>query len=69
MLKLCVPVHVFKEEYIQISLTVQFFCFYLVPTDPGGGVLTIMAYMGRLRPKGVPFRLQVKGRDFTSLGI
>ena len=37
MLKLCVPVHVFKEEYIQISLTVQFFCFYLVPTDPGGG--------------------------------
>ena len=22
---------------------------------PGGGVLPIMAYMGRLRPKGVPF--------------
>ena len=24
------------------------------PENPGGGVLPIMAYMGRLRPKGVP---------------
>ena len=24
------------------------------PTTPGGGVLPILAYTGRLRPKGVP---------------
>ena len=31
-----------------------------MPCGGGGGVLPIMAYTGRLRPKGVPlFRLQV----------
>ena len=29
----------------------------------GGGVLSIMAYTGRLRPKGFRY---LKGRDFTS---
>ena len=39
----------------------------------GGGALPIMAYMGRLCPKGVPFSgfRYIKGliRDFTSQGI
>ena len=35
--------------------------------DPGG-VLPIMAYMGRLCPKGVPFS-GFRGRDFTSWNI
>ena len=34
----------------------------------GGEVLPIMAYMGRLRPRGIPFPgfRYMKGRDFTS---
>ena len=39
---------------------------------PGGGLLAIMAYTGRLRPKGVPFsgfRYIKEYHDLTSLGI
>ena len=36
---------------------------FLKPGRGGGGVLPIMAYTGRLRPKGVPFS---GFRDFTS---
>ena len=40
----------------------------MVGSFPGGGVLPIMAYTGRLRPKGVPFSgfRYIKGRDFSS---
>ena len=29
--------------------------YFIRPGEGGGGVLPIMAYTGRLRPKGVPF--------------
>ena len=37
----------------------------------GGGVLPIMAYTGRLRPKGAPFQALGKRKvgDFTSSSI
>jgi len=36
---------------------------------PGGGVLPIMAYMGRLCPKGLPFSgfRYIKGKGFHEL--
>ncbi len=41
------------------------------PGGGEGGVLHIVAYTGRLCPKGVPFSgfRDIKARDFTSLGI
>ena len=44
---------------VAASMTIAFL-HYSIFTRGGGGVLTIMAYMGRLWPKGVPFsRLEV----------
>ena len=42
-----------------------------LPTDPGGGegVFPIMAYTGRLHPKGVTSGIWWKGRGFTHWGI
>ena len=57
-----------KENYaaVMASITLLNSVHRLTP-----GVLPIMAYTGRLRPRGVPlpcFR-SIKGRDFTSSGI
>ena len=38
------------------------------PGGGGGGVLPIMAYTGRLHPKGVPSGI-LNGRDFTGCSI
>ena len=40
-----------------------------MPRLPGGGGLPIMAYTGRLRPKGAPFSVfsYMKGKGFYSL--
>ena len=58
-----VPVH--KVEWVSLC---SWWGFSAPPPAWGGGVLPIMAYTGRLRPKGVPFwgLKYTKGRDFTS---
>ena len=49
------------NDMLIIASTRNWMFHYLLPTydahtcPGGGGVLPIMAYTGRLRPKGVPF--------------
>jgi len=47
----------------KIIMFIGFNCSYCGGSWRGGGVLLIMAFRGKLRPKGVPFfRLQVYER-------
>ena len=50
------------------SLVIPYSVLTMLRRHPGGGVLPIMDYTGRLRPKVVPFQSGgiYKGRDFTS---
>ena len=46
----------FWFKYMKIiKILLIFLCFKFI-THWGGGILAVMAYMGRLRLKGVPFQ-------------
>ena len=56
----------FVKEDGRSSRTAHHVLYCTVPFPGGGGALPMMAYTGRLRPKGVPqFRLEV----YKTVGI